>query len=133
MSSTSFRLYLEALLRGTSQVRLARALGVSPQLVSDWKRGRRTPSPDQLFAIERALDVEPGRLSRHLGYVPADAEAAAVEGLLTDVRTRVRAQTAGLLRMAVEDFEGEHGALTGDELRDAEARLSVASGISSAT
>lgn len=158
MSSTTFYLQLEGLLAGTSQAQLARRLGVSPQLVSDWKRGRRTPSPDQLFAIERALDVKPGQLSRHLGYVPTDAEAAAIDGLLVEVRARARALAAQLpdelvtvtrdldelaaraaerglaaelLRLAVQDFEREHGALTDDELRIAEERLTAASGVAS--
>lgn len=43
--------------------------------VADWLRGRRSPNPEQVFALERALDVEPGALSRLLGYLPVEAVA----------------------------------------------------------
>lgn len=44
--------------------------------VSDWLSGRRTPSPAQVFALERVLGAAPGSLSRLVGYLPADAVAA---------------------------------------------------------
>lgn len=44
--------------------------------LSDWKSGRRTPNPSQVFALERALGAPPGALSRLLGYLPADAVAS---------------------------------------------------------
>lgn len=111
MHPSSFHLHPSVLLSETSQAQLARRLGVSAQLVSDWKRGRRTPSPDHVFALEEALDVEPGQL----------AARAAERGL-----------AAELLRLAVQDFEREHGALTDDELRIAEEHLTAASGVASA-
>lgn len=43
----------------------------SQQQVSQWIRGKE-PSPDQAIAIERALPVKPGMLTRLLGYVPID-------------------------------------------------------------
>ena len=128
--------------------------GVSPQLVSDWKRGRRRPSADQVFALERALGAEPGSLSRHLGFVPVDADVAAVSGLADRVRARLtevlrqptpdvaaligdvddlveRAAERGLalelLRLAVEDFEREHGPFGEEELHRAARRLDDAS------
>lgn len=43
--------------------------------VSDWLSGRRTPSPAQVFALERVVGADPGSLSRLVGYLPADAVA----------------------------------------------------------
>lgn len=59
--------------RGMSQTDLADKLGVSQNSVSTWLLGRSVPEPERVFAIERALDLEPGSLSAHLGYVPSDA------------------------------------------------------------
>lgn len=47
----------------------------SQATVSDWISGRRGMAPEQVFAIERVLELEPGALSRLLGYLPADAVA----------------------------------------------------------
>lgn len=44
--------------------------------IADWLRGRRSPSPQQVFALERALGTSPGALSRILGYLPAEAVAS---------------------------------------------------------
>lgn len=164
-----FSCALGALLRDATQAAVAARVGVSPQLVSDWKRGRRRPAPGQVFALERALGAAPGELSRHLGFVPIDADAVAVTDALGDLATRVRDRVADLvghdaapevtallladgrtgadtealvaraaehglamelLRVAVEDFEREHGALTKGELRRARERLARASGSS---
>lgn len=66
--------------RGLSQTDLAEKLGVSQNSVSTWLLGRSVPEPERVFAIERALDVDPGSLSVHLGYVPSDAADAAKPG-----------------------------------------------------
>lgn len=153
MSDASFARTLAVALKQRSQVAVAAALGVSPQLVSDWKRGRRRPPPGQVFALERVLATEPGMLSRHLGFVPVDAEDAAATGITDQVRERVaallgdplpeleqlvpdmddftsRAAARGfgleLLRLAVDDFEREHGAFSTGELERARARLDQA-------
>jgi transcriptional regulator with XRE-family HTH domain len=53
---------------------LAEALGVRQPTVSGWITGISAPdSVDQTFAIERALKVRPGSLSRHLDYLPLEA------------------------------------------------------------
>lgn len=53
---------------------LAEALGVRQPTVSGWITGISAPdSVDQTFAVERALKVRPGSLSRHLGYLPPES------------------------------------------------------------
>lgn len=59
--------------RSKSQQYLADQLDVTRASVNDWCRGRAIPSAETVFAIEDALEVGPGDLSRTLGYVPADA------------------------------------------------------------
>jgi len=59
--------------RDVSQQALADRIGVTRASVNDWCRGRAVPGPDTVFAIERALGIAAGRLSRILGYVPASA------------------------------------------------------------
>lgn len=41
-----------------------------------WLNGRVEPAPHQVFAIERAIPVPPGTLSRTLGYLPPEARSA---------------------------------------------------------
>ncbi len=42
--------------------------------ISQWITGRSEPdTPEVTFRVERALNVRPGSLSRHLGYLPVDA------------------------------------------------------------
>jgi hypothetical protein len=44
----------------------------SQQQVSNWVQGNE-PNPRQAIAIEKALGVRPGTLTRLLGYLPLDA------------------------------------------------------------
>ena len=162
MSSASFSRALGCALEGVSHASLAKRIGVSPQLLSDWKRGHRTPSPASLFRLERVLGAPAGQLSRHLGYVPVGAADAVLDDVVDRVRARVvelaeaaqqqgvpelaelrgdrkglidRAAEEGLaselLRLAVEDFEREHGAFTDAELQEARHRLERTSDVSS--
>lgn len=39
--------------------------------VSAWINAKSEPAPDTVFAIEQALELSAGFLSRHLGYLPA--------------------------------------------------------------
>lgn len=56
---------------GRTQTDVARAAGVAPSLVSMWLAGNiASPDPQKVFAVERALDLPPGHLSRHLGFIP---------------------------------------------------------------
>jgi transcriptional regulator with XRE-family HTH domain len=56
-----------------SRGEVAQSLGVTEAAVSYWLAGQRVPDPDTVFALERRLGCAPGELSRHLGYVPAEA------------------------------------------------------------
>lgn len=51
---------------------LARRVGVSQSAVSKWLAGGAI-DPDNVFAVERALNRKPGSLSRLMGYLPLDA------------------------------------------------------------
>lgn len=95
--------------RHTTQQVLADRLGVTRASVNDWCRGRAVPNPDTVFAIERALDVAPGSLSRSLGYLPTDIEDAPAEPstlacIDTDPRLDDRARRA--LRILYEELAG---------------------------
>jgi transcriptional regulator with XRE-family HTH domain len=50
----------------------------SQPTVSFWESGTHEPEAEMVFAIERAIGVDPGSLSRHLGYVPADIDPASI-------------------------------------------------------
>lgn len=43
-------------------------------VVSNWCVGKAEPSPMTVFAIEEALGLRGGSLSRHLGYLPLTAK-----------------------------------------------------------
>lgn len=58
--------------RGMSQGMLADLLGKSQGGIGMWETGASVPAtPEDLFEVEEALELDPGSLSRHLGYVPA--------------------------------------------------------------
>lgn len=64
--------------RGMSQRVLTDLLGRTAQSsVSAWTRGDAVPTPEVVFEIERIIEVPPGHLSQHIGYVPAGAEPPA--------------------------------------------------------
>lgn len=70
---------------GWSQRALADALGLSQSTISHWKSATSAPPPATTFALEEALGLAPGTLSRHLGYVPSDhVVAATVEEAIVD-------------------------------------------------
>jgi transcriptional regulator with XRE-family HTH domain len=56
--------------RRLSQRNVADAIGVSHTAVSQWESGRSLPIPAKVPDLERALELEPGALSRLLGYLP---------------------------------------------------------------
>lgn len=49
----------------------------SQPTAGDWIRRPEIQPPARIFAIEQALDLPGGSLSRMLGYIPADAVAVA--------------------------------------------------------
>jgi transcriptional regulator with XRE-family HTH domain len=53
-----------------SQRDVADIIGVSHTAVSQWESGRSLPVPTKVPELERALELEPGALSRLLGYLP---------------------------------------------------------------
>lgn len=64
---------LDAALGDQPQRSLAEKVGVTQSQVSRWVKGLDAIKPAQVFAIERALDLSPGTLSRLEGYLPLDA------------------------------------------------------------
>jgi len=67
------RLLSEALkARGMKQDDLAGMLGTTQSSVSGWINGRYEPAAPTVFNVERCLGLEPGSLSRPLGYLPVD-------------------------------------------------------------
>jgi transcriptional regulator with XRE-family HTH domain len=56
--------------RRLSQRKVADTIGVSHTAVSQWESGRSLPVPAKVPDLERLLDLEPGTLSRLLGYLP---------------------------------------------------------------
>ena len=61
--------------QGLKQEDLAARLGTTQPSVSGWVNGRYEPAAETVFAIERTLGLEPGYLSRPLGYLPVEAAA----------------------------------------------------------
>lgn len=159
MSVDSFAEELRRLLSGVDVAGLAAVLGVSERTVRSWARAERSTSPEVVFALERRLSVAPGTLSRHLGYLPLgshEAEGVVASRIAAQVREdagryryqaapdvarlvdRVDEATAArrglqleLMRVAVEDFQSEHGPLTEEEI--AQARRDLASVIDRST
>lgn len=72
--------------RRVTQRELADRLGVKQPTVSAWISGDAEPAPEIVFRIEEALELGPGTLSRHLGYLPPAAvkTSAGVETAILD-------------------------------------------------
>lgn len=76
---------------GLRQVDLAASLGAGQATISEWKRGVVEPSPDRVFALERALGVAPGDLSVYLGYLPSGSQRSFREAVLaSELPPRIR-------------------------------------------
>lgn len=75
---------------GMNLVDVAAVVDASQQAVSAWEKGTRIPEdPQTVFALEEAVKVAPGTLSRILGYLPLDAESvpsAIVDSIISDGR-----------------------------------------------
>lgn len=87
--------------RGWSQGALADKLPpdlrVSYQRIGQWERDDGQPSPAQVFALEVALELTPGTLSRLLGFLPVgEPPPPTLEALAVD--RSVNAEGRRLLR-----------------------------------
>ena len=58
--------------RGMKQDDLAGQLGTTQSSVSGWINGRYEPSAATVFTMEVSLGLDPGSLSRPLGYLPVE-------------------------------------------------------------
>lgn len=70
---------------------LGAVAGVSKSAVAQWENGRSLPIPAKVPDLERALEMEPGALSRLLGYLPitgGDEKTSldVIEAIRRDVR-----------------------------------------------
>ena len=80
------RMLAEALKsRGMKQEDLARSLGTTQSSVSGWINGKYEPAAGTVFTIESSLGLDPGSLSRPLGYLPVEpgAHLVSVETAIT--------------------------------------------------
>lgn len=59
-----------------TQAEIAFNLEITQTTFSNWERGGIEPKPEQVFVLERLLNVEPGGLSQYLGYVPFNSDNA---------------------------------------------------------
>jgi len=98
---------------GESQSGLSQKLGLSRSAVWQWENGETVPAPDNVAAVEQALQLQPGSLSRLLGYLPAGAVEremiSVIEALEADpkLRERERELLAAMYRQLVKQREGD--------------------------
>jgi transcriptional regulator with XRE-family HTH domain len=74
------RAFAEALfhimdLKGVSHRELGEQVGLTHTAFTGWRNLDHESSPAIIFAVERALDLPPGFLSIHLGYLPPEARS----------------------------------------------------------
>lgn len=55
---------------GLSQRAVGEAIGLSQSAYNTYEVGSQEPSRETVFLLEEVLDLAPGALSRHLGYLP---------------------------------------------------------------
>jgi len=81
--------------------RRARSVGIdrTGETVNTWTRGSE-PSRIEVLALEVLLGVEPGHLSRHLGWVPVDVDTSVtIEQLILAEPDLTDAQKQALLTL----------------------------------
>lgn len=96
------RLLAEALkTRGMKQDDLAGKLGTTQSSVSGWINGKYEPAAATVFTIERSLGMDPGTLSRPLGYLPVEpvSRTVSVEGAIAQNTLLDEEQKAALSAM----------------------------------
>lgn len=95
---------------GLTQQQLAERLGVTQGAVSAWEVGETTPSPQGVFALERAMDLPAGFLAGYLGYGPPRGHEPrspdVVEAILRDplLPPEFRSSLIALYRQIAERF-----------------------------
>jgi transcriptional regulator with XRE-family HTH domain len=62
--------------RNLTQADLGELLSTTQSTISAWINGRSEPEPVTVFAVEEAIGVSPGFLSRLLGYLPLSVVGA---------------------------------------------------------
>ena len=87
--------------RGLGQEQLAAALGVRQQTVSRWENGLAVPRPGRVVELARLLDLEPARLHRLAGYLPAGEQSPAA-GPWREVHERMSELTRSELLLLIE-------------------------------
>ena len=113
------RLLAEALkARKMRQDDLARTLGTTQSSVSGWINGKYEPAAATVFTIERCLNMDPGTLSRPLGYLPVEpaSRSVSVEGAIaqnTQLDEEQKAALSTLYRVLVK--RGGAGTSAGTE------------------
>ena len=86
---------------GLGQEQLAASLGVRQQTVSRWENGLAVPRPGRVLELARLLDLEPARLHRLAGYLPA-AEQSPVASSWREVHERISELTRSELLLLIE-------------------------------
>jgi transcriptional regulator with XRE-family HTH domain len=98
---------------GHTQMGLSLTIGVSRSAVWQWEEGKVTPTEDNVAALEKELQLQPGALSRLLGYLPAGAVEremiSVIEALEADPKLgeRERELLAAMYRQLVKQREGD--------------------------
>lgn len=90
-------LHAELLARGMTQRSLGAAIGVSQSQVSTWVNAIYEPNPYVVDTIEVTLGLQPGELSRHLGYLPLSFQpgtSSVREAIAADQLLDARAKAA---------------------------------------
>jgi transcriptional regulator with XRE-family HTH domain len=98
MSRSSFAEALHDRLAGVDIAAVAADLGATQRTVRSWARGERVPPPATVFALERHLNLPPGALSTHLGYLPAS---------MGDVSRELHADAARMAREEVARYRAD--------------------------
>lgn len=95
---------------GMRQADLAERFGTSQSTVSAWMHGKKT-RPVVVFAIEDILGLDPGTLSRHLGYLPVvtkGATPATFDDCVEGDRL-LSASQKSVVKQMYEEFVGRRG------------------------
>ena len=93
--------------RQMKQEDLARLLGTTQSSISGWINGKYEPAAAMVFTIERSLGMDPGTLSRPLGYLPAEpaSRSVSVEGAIAQsalLDDEQKAALCGMYRVLVK-------------------------------